>query len=178
MTIFLADGPDDVSIQVGANRLTGWQSVSITRSCELMPNSWSLTASAEFMDGATLTATRPGQACLIYIGSDLVITGWIDRRSIPIDAHNHTVTLSGRGKTRNLVDCSADLVHDPGLKGGMINQPNALSVAKVLCKAYGITAVSAVADLGVRIWGVPGPAWRNAIPDHRVRRALCRFPGL
>ena len=40
-----------------------------------------------------------------------MITGWIDRRSIPIDAHNHTVMLSGRGKTRNLVDCSADLVH-------------------------------------------------------------------
>ena len=108
-------GDDTVTIQVGALRFQGWQTVQITRSCESMPNHWAVSASAEFLDGDALAGTRPGQACLIYIGLDLVITGWIDRRSIPIDAHNHQVTLSGRGITRNLVDCSADLVHDPNI---------------------------------------------------------------
>jgi hypothetical protein len=83
-----------------------------------MPNNWSLTASAEFLQGAALAGTRPGQPCLITIGSDLVITGKIDRRSIPINARNHQVTFSGRGITRNLVDCSADLLNDPGNRGG------------------------------------------------------------
>ena len=115
MAVSLGSGPDDVTIQVGSNRFVGWQNVSISRSCESMPNNWSLTASAEFLQGAALAGTRPGQSCLIYIGSDLVITGWIDRRSIPIDARNHQVTLSGRGITRNLVDCSADLLNDPGI---------------------------------------------------------------
>jgi prophage tail gpP-like protein len=80
MPITLAVDRDDVIIQVGSNRFQGWQTVSITRSCESMPNSWSLSASAEFLqDANALAGTRPGQKCLIYIGSDLVITGWIDR---------------------------------------------------------------------------------------------------
>src|SRR5208337_2220974 len=151
MAVSLGSGPDDVTIQVGSNRFVGWQNVSISRSCESMPNNWSLTASAEFLQGAALAGTRPGQSCLIYIGSDLVITGKIDRRSIPIDARNHQVTLSGRGITRNLVDCSADLLNDPGIRGGQINGANALDVAAKLCKAYGITARSAVSDLGIAI---------------------------
>ncbi len=72
--------PDDVTIQVGSNRFVGWQNVTITRSCESMPNTWSLTASTEFPQGAAFAGTRPGQSCLIHFGSDLVITGKIDRR--------------------------------------------------------------------------------------------------
>jgi prophage tail gpP-like protein len=153
MAAFLASGVDDVTIQTGSQQFQGWQTVSITRSCETIPNSWALTASAEFLQGAALAGTRPGQSCLIYIGSDLVITGWIDRRTIPIDAHNHQVTIAGRGKTRNLVDCSANFAKPPDVKGGSLIAPNTLTLAQTLCNAYGITALSAVADLGVPILG-------------------------
>ncbi len=175
MTFTLATDPDTVMIQVGANRFQGWQTVSITRSCETMPNSWSLTASAEFLqDANALAGTRPGQKCLIYIGSDLVITGWIDRRSIPIDAHNHQVMLSGRGITRNLVDCSADLANDPNVQGGMINGVNTLGVAQTLSKAYGITARSAVADLGI-----PIPQFQVMLGEtpYQIIESMARYAG-
>jgi prophage tail gpP-like protein len=170
----LGSGPDDVTIQVGSNRFVGWQNVTISRSCESMPNNWSLTASAEFLQGAALAGTRPGQSCLIYIGSDLVITGKIDRRSIPIDAHNHQVTLSGRGITRNLVDCSADLLNDPGIRGGQINGANALDVAAKLCKAYGITARLAVADLGVAIPSFQVPLGET---PYQIIESVARYAG-
>jgi prophage tail gpP-like protein len=163
-----------VTIQVGLNRFVGWQNVSITRSCESMPNNWSLTASAEFLQGAALAGTRPGQPCLIYIGSDLVITGKIDRRSIPIDARNHQVTLSGRGITRNLVDCSADLLNDPGIRGGQINGANALDVATKLCKAYGITARSAVSDLGIAIPSFQVPLGET---PYQIIESVARYAG-
>jgi prophage tail gpP-like protein len=174
MTVSLGSGPDDVTIQVGSNRFVGWQTVSISRSCESMPNNWSLTASAEFLQGAALAGTRPGQSCLIYIGSDLVITGWIDRRSIPIDAHNHQVTLSGRGITRNLVDCSADLLNDAGIRGGQINGANTLDVATKLCKAYGITARSAVADLGTAIPSFQVPLGET---PYQIIESVARYAG-
>jgi len=170
----LGSGPDDVTIQVGSNRFVGWQNVSISRSCESMPNNWSLTASAEFLQGAALAGTRPGQSCLIYIGSDLVITGKIDRRSIPIDARNHQVTLSGRGITRNLVDCSADLLNDPGIRGGQINGANALDVAAKLCKAYGITARSAVSDLGIAIPSFQVPLGET---PYQIIESVARYAG-
>jgi prophage tail gpP-like protein len=172
--VSLGSGPDDVTIQVGSNRFVGWQNVSISRSCESMPNNWSLTASAEFLQGAALAGTRPGQSCLIYIGSDLVITGKIDRRSIPIDARNHQVTLSGRGLTRNLVDCSADLLNDPGIRGGQINGANALDVATKLCKAYGITARSAVADLGIAIPSFQVPLGET---PYQIIESVARYAG-
>jgi prophage tail gpP-like protein len=153
MSATLASGPGEVIVLTGSNQFKGWQTVSISKSCESMPNSWAVTASAEFLQGDALAGTQPGQSCLIRIGSDLVITGWIDRRSIAIDAHNHQVTISGRGITRNLVDCSVDLVHDPALRGGQMICPNALDAAQKLCKAYGITARSAVSDLGPPILG-------------------------
>ena len=115
-----------------------------------MPNTWSVSASAEFLDDDALACTRPGQKCLIYIGGDMVITSWIDRRAIPIDAPTRQVVISGRGITRNLVDCTADLVNDPALNSGMINGANTFGVAQTLCKTHGITARSAVADLGAR----------------------------
>jgi prophage tail gpP-like protein len=174
-TSTLALDPNEVMIEVGANRFKGWQTVSITRSCETMPNSWSLSASAEFIQSpAALGGTRPGRQCLIYIGSDLVITGWIDRRSIPIDAHNHTVLLTGRGITRNLVDCSADLAHDPNVHGGMINGANTLGVAQTLAAAYGITARSAVPDLGI-----PIPQFQVMLGEtpYQIIESIARYAG-
>ena len=50
----LASGPDEVSIQVSSNRFQGWQTVSISKSCESMPNTWSVTACTEFLQGAAL----------------------------------------------------------------------------------------------------------------------------
>ncbi len=116
-----------------------------------MPNSFSLTASTEFLQGTGLEATRPDQACTITIGSDLVVTGWIDRRSISLDARNHTVTIMGRGMTRSLADCSVDLLDSPAIKGGTISATNTSTLAQALAAAYGVTCRSAVADLGVAV---------------------------
>jgi prophage tail gpP-like protein len=152
MSAIVAADPDEVSIDVGDKRFQGWQTVSITRSCEAIPNSFSLTASTEFLQGDALAGTRAGQPCTIHIGSDTAITGWIDRRSISVDAHSHQVTLSGRGITRNLIDCSADIAYDPALKGGQISGPlSTLAIAQRLSASYGITVRSAVADLGIPI---------------------------
>lgn len=174
MTIPLAATPDDVVIRVGGKQFSGWKTVAITRSCESMPNAWQVTASTEFMQGAALAGTRPGQACTILIGSDTVITGWIDRRSISASPNSHDVMLSGRGLTRNLVDCSADLANDPGLRGGMMTCTSALDLATRLSKAFKITCKSAVSDLGQ-----PIPAFQVRLGEtpYEVIETVARFCG-
>ncbi|HVC60272.1 MAG TPA: hypothetical protein VND19_07945 [Acetobacteraceae bacterium] len=113
-------------------------------------------------------------AARVYIGSDLVVTGKIDRHSIPIDARNHQVTFSGRGITRNLADCSADLLNDPGISGGQINGANALDGAAKLCKAYGITVRSAVSDLGIAI-----PSFQVKLGEtpYQIIESVVRYAG-
>ncbi len=148
-----AASPDEVSVQVGDKRFQGWKMAAISVGCESIPPSWTVTASTQFLEGEGLAATRPGQACNIYLGADLVITGWIDRRTITAAPRNHDVVLIGRGITRNLVDCSADL-DNREIASGAINAANTLELARRLSKAYGITVRSAVDDLGLPITGL------------------------
>ena len=173
MSITLAADPDDVAIRVGDTDFKGWQTVAIALSCETMPNSFQLTASTEYMQGPALAGTRPGQACQIRIGSDLVITGWIDRRAVTADGRSHQVTLSGRGITRNLLDCAADLL-DPSLAGGSISAPNTLNLAQRLCDAYKINARSAVSDLGVEI---PNFSIRLGETPYQIIESAARYAG-
>jgi prophage tail gpP-like protein len=165
--------PNEVIVQLGANRFQGWKTASITLSCETLPNSFSVTASVEFIRN-NLAATRSGQPCTIFIGKDTVITGWLDRRTISTNPTNHGVTLTGRGLTRNLVDCSADLVNDPGLKGGMMNATNTLDLATRLSKAYGVTVRSAVADLGIPI--LPFQVALGETP-YQIIESVARYAG-
>ena len=140
----LSDDPDEVSIRVKGVDFKGWESVTITRSCEAIPNAFSLTASSEYLQGEALTGTRPEQECEIYIGNDIVITGWIDRRSISIDANNDRVTISGRGKTRNLVDCSTAFWVDPDLQGGQLRATDMVDLATQVSKYYKVAVRAAV----------------------------------
>ncbi len=134
--------------------------------------------SSEFLqdaNGACGDAARVNRR-LIYIGSDLVITGWIDRRSIPIDAHNHTVMLSGRGITRNLVDCSADLAHDPNVHGGMINGVSTLGVATTLAGSCRIKARMGVPGMDP---GIPIPQFQVMLGEtpYQIIESIARYAG-
>lgn len=146
---------DDVSITVGDQTWTPWQQIVISASCENLPRQFQLTGTPEFLSGpGALNGTRPGQACTIKIGNDVVITGWIDRRVMSAGPREHQIVLTGRGLTRNAVDCSIDLTDTTTkIKGGMINEPTLLSMAQDLCHSYGIKVVSNVADLGIPILG-------------------------
>lgn len=61
---------------------------------------------------ASATATpvlmlRPGPAVDIMIGERLVLRGWIDRVSADIDDGQSDVTISGRDRAGDLIDCAA-----------------------------------------------------------------------
>ncbi|CAM6053542.1 unnamed protein product [Sphagnum tenellum] len=49
----------------------------------------------------------PGQLCELSIGDRVVITGFIDTVSELIDKNQHTLTVTGRDKVADLVDCSS-----------------------------------------------------------------------
>lgn len=174
--------PNEVSILLGDVRLAGWQTVSVSRSCETIPPHWAVSASAQFLQGQAVDITRPGVLCSIYIGADLVITGRIDRRTITTGPQEHMVTLTGRGLTRNLVDCSAVMFSDADLAAGNhanpflhgFASPNTLALATTLCKPFGIKVRSAVADLGYSI-----PTFQIALGEtpYQIIESVARYAG-
>ena len=93
---FPGSGPNDVMIQVGSKRFArpadGQHQPFRASRCRTTGRT-----DREHRVPARRSArgNAAGAAVPIYIGSDLIITGKIDRRSIPLDARNHLVTLSG-----------------------------------------------------------------------------------
>lgn len=139
----ISQTPDEIAIVIGGNRIVGWESASITRSVEAFPNSFTVTAADQFPDDATKATvfpSGPGEKCQIFIGSDLILTGYVDRYAINIGGGRHDVTIAGRGICEDLVDCSADLRNNPAVTGGTITASNALDLAQKLCGAQKIAA--------------------------------------
>jgi prophage tail gpP-like protein len=146
---------DDLTIVTGKPgqeiKLGGWETVQVTRSAEVFPNSFMLTMTEAQADPNHLLV-EPGLPCRVYIGTTLVITGFIDRYAAAITARSHDVTITGRGRCQDLLDCSADLLSPTSpVFGGSTQAKNALALAQKLCDPWHILARCAVSDLGLPI---------------------------
>ena len=121
---------DNVFLYVNKKIYSGWKDVNITRSLEAMAGSFSLSvAETKTDDNFDLFC---GDEVVVKIGEDAVITGYIDDYHPSIDKESHNITVTGRDKTADLVDCSASF------KTGQWNNQNIFKIAKDLCKAFGI----------------------------------------
>lgn len=122
--------PDEVTISADGSPIGGWEMVEVTRGAEIFPNSFLIGASVAPAGG---TLPKVGDPCSIRLGDDLVITGYLDRYTEGGNATSHSVMLDGRGKTQDLVDCSAEW------DSGQIASATVLDIATKLTKPYGIS---------------------------------------
>ncbi|HEX7853879.1 MAG TPA: hypothetical protein VF503_09305 [Sphingobium sp.] len=127
---------DEVTLTVNGSKLGGWKEIDITLRCEGFPPSFSVSLSSHDPISGTDVAAAGGNLCQVAIGTQTVITGYIDRDSNAGDANNHMLRLVGRGKTQDLVDCSAEY------PSGQINSATVLDIASTLCDPYGINVVT------------------------------------
>lgn len=136
---------NDLVLVIGGREWSGWQSIAVTRGVEIVPGSFTLTMTERF-PGIEDIVVRPGDACEVRLGNDLVLTGFVDRYAPAIDAHGHKVTVMGRGKCQDLVDCAA--VFPDG--GTQLASATPLTLATRLAVAYNIT-VSAPDGDGIAV---------------------------
>lgn len=125
-----ASRPDgDLTIVVGGKEIAGWQDIEVTLRAEGFPNSFAIGASAK--DEITAVALA-GARCQVYLGGDLVITGYLDRVLQGGGPTGHTLGLVGRSRTQDLVDCSGEW------PTGQRTDVDALKIATQLAQAYDI----------------------------------------
>lgn len=146
---------NDVTVIIGGNAWGGWQDVRITRGCERIPSSFDIGATERYPGQVAKVAIDPGSPCQVMIGTDRVITGYIDRVLPALSGENHVVRLQGRSKVEDLVDCS---ITNDDVAGLQMPLTDLLSVAVKVSKPFGITARSTTGDnIPVQIDGVPTP---------------------
>jgi prophage tail gpP-like protein len=126
---------DDVTLEIDGLAWTGWTDVRITRGVERCPSDFEVRLT-EFIPGQDAIKILRGATVKVKIGRDLVLTGYVDRVTRTYDARSHSVTIVGRSKCADLVDCSAEW------PGGQIVGSSVLEIAQKLAAPYGITVAS------------------------------------
>lgn len=139
---------DTLTLTVGNQVLTGWQRVAVTRPLAAIPASFELEVTEKYPSKPSIDI-QPGQPCTVKIGGDLVITGYIDRYAAAVSPSMHSIRISGRSKSEDLVDCSAVFgdINQPGFQ--QINGTT-LAIVEQLAKPYGINVKTSAGD-GVTI---------------------------
>lgn len=159
---------DDLTLVANGRQMKGWTGVRVTRGVERMPSDFDLLMTERFPRDWYEVEVNPGDTCQVLLGSDVVLTGYIDTYIPEIDGGRHQVRVAGRGKCEDLVDCSAEW------QGGQISGSTVLGIAQKLAAPYGIT-VTGAANVGNPVpqfnvnWGET--AWE-------IIERLCRIAAL
>lgn len=129
----------DVRLVVDGTLYGGWQTIRIQRGLEQVAGCFELAVTEKWAGQDKLRPIRPGAACRVLVDSEPVVTGYVDDVDIRYDDKEHTVRVSGRDATGDLVDCSAPATQ---WKGRTL-----ADVGRSLCSPFGI-AVRAEVDAG------------------------------
>lgn len=159
--------------------ISGWTSIRVTRGIERCPSDFEVTMTELYPGDVGAFVIQPGDYCQVLLGSDLVITGYVDRFAPSIDNGSHAIRVSGRSKCADLVDCDAEW------PGGQISGSNVLEIARKLAAPYGvsltgdasypISVYSDVADLGPIIQQFQLSLGEKAFD---IIERVCRFSAL
>lgn len=119
-----------VTLSVNGKDYAGWKTMDVTLSMENLAGGFSLGVSEKWPNGQR--DIKPGDACAVKMNGQTVITGYVDDTDVSFDATTHELTVTGRDKAGDLVDCSA--INKPGQWSGVKMD----RIAQELCKPFGI----------------------------------------
>lgn len=128
----------DLELTCNGQVHAGWESMRITRSMEHCANSFELAVSELWPGQASTYNVMPGMPCQVRLAGTTVISGYVDDVNLVLDAQQHGVSVSGRDKAADLVDCSAVV------KGGQWLGQRVEAIAAQLAKPFGIKVTAAV----------------------------------
>lgn len=124
----------DISLSIEGTKYSGWETIRVTRSIDSLCGEFSFSLTDfPFEETRKITA---GLAITVQLGSETLITGYIDRVSRTKEGNRKELTFSGRDKTLDLVDCSAIY------KSNVWRQAKLSQIANDLCAPFGVIVAS------------------------------------
>jgi prophage tail gpP-like protein len=126
---------DEVKLYVGGQEYAGWKDVSLTRSLTAVSGKFKVSATDSWDKSNSSWTLAPGLSCVVKIGDDTVMTGYIDQLDTNVSGNERRITVSGRDKTCDLVDCSMPAT--PVFYANM----DLYRFAQLLCRPFGIEVV-------------------------------------
>jgi prophage tail gpP-like protein len=132
----------DVQLLLNGEIYSGWKSVKIGRSLDMLANTFELTLTDN--QAAKARTIKLGSPCRVRIDGETIITGYVDRIRPSYNGKSRSLEVSGRSKTADLVDCS---IPPDDLDGVQQNQQTLLQLAQYVCGKIRLKARSEINDL-------------------------------
>lgn len=164
-----AQPSDEVTVVINGQAYGGWQDVRITRGIERLPSDFELRLTDFYAADADVLQITPGDACEVRIGGATVVTGYVDIVSPSIDARTHEISVLGRSKCADLVDCSAEW------PGNQISGSSVLEIARKLAAPY---EIDVDAPAGLEGLQIPVIALHYGETPFDIIERLCRYSQL
>lgn len=149
-----------ISVLKNGVQVCGWESVSVGLSLATLCNGFSL---SQFVgDDFDSPVLFPGDAVRIEADGELLLDGFVDEMSSSISSGSHKISVSGREKSCDLVDCSlkdfgrswknrtvAQIVGDVCNSFGLLFDANGLGKDKIVkfCPDPGCSGADVVSDV-------------------------------
>ncbi len=132
-----------ITVEVGGITYTGFTSVSLQNSIERATGFFNLNATQDL----SLSQTFPikvGERIVIYVDNTPRLTGYVDVVSVSYNAKSHTINISGRDKTSDLMDSTLG-------SGINFSSPITLQqVAEKVIASLGITDIKVISNVNIQ----------------------------
>ena len=134
----------DLVLRLDGFDIEGWTAISVNRSLDQLADTFDLQLTTELSSRPAPVPISEGQACTILYGEDVLLSGYIDTVDLSYDATSTSLSVSGRSKAGDLVDCTA---LKPGSRtGGSWKDTSFLTIANSICEPFGITCYCDLGD--------------------------------
>lgn len=132
---------DAVTFYLNNKIYEGWKNVSVTKRIDSVAGVFQITLHQKFSIDRTDWEFKPGERAHMHLGKNAIFEGYIDTMNVSFGANSRNLTISGRDKTADLVDCSVLDTYE-------FTKPLIFTeVATKICSPFGIK-VLAQTDVG------------------------------
>ncbi len=123
---------NEVVLEVNGIEYAGWQSVRISKSLETASASFDVDLFDRWQQVSEPWPIFDQDEVKVWIGPDLLVSGYVDSVSLSIDGESHGMRVSGRDRTADLIDCSATN------RPGTFKNKKLEDLAQILASPFGI----------------------------------------
>lgn len=121
------------SLKINNTEYSQWQEIQIVKSMQSASGGFTLTTFNFFPGELQKWDMNIGDECKVLIDSQPVITGYVDGINPSYGPSGRTVTISGRDKVADLIDCDHDQTVNEWKKTSVTN------ILRSVCSPFGIT---------------------------------------
>jgi prophage tail gpP-like protein len=127
--------PNTPTLTVDGKIYAGWTSLRVTRALDRCATDFDIEVSERWADQDTAWMIQPFAECVVSIGQDPVLTGYVDGYNPAFGRTAHTVRILGRSRTEDLIDCT------PDIKSGQFAGYSLEAIARSICALFKIGVV-------------------------------------